>query len=405
MEPKNIIVCCDGTGNEYNDDHNTNVVLCFEALVRDENQIGFYDPGVGTFDALGRVVGKKVGVVLGQAFGTGLDQNIEDAYRYLMNRHNPGDRVFLFGFSRGAFTARAIAGMLFKVGLLQKGSENLIPYATKIYNGRKPIGPKDSEKVKKKKQDHNDHNRRIAEGFKRTYCHECRPYFIGVWDTVGALGHFLSKKFFDATLHEDVRYGYHAVSIDEKRKKFPVSLWNEEKVGPSKQTIEQVWFAGVHSDVGGWYMERGLSNAALRWMLQKAAGAGLRLKPGWDERLEPRSGVPPNPGMKCRDPDAQHESRKGLLWKMYRPVKREFPENPRIHQSVFDRMNDGSNTYVPWLDLPERYRVEPWGVGESGGRESVSQGPGARTQGAGDAASSSEDGGQGTGGFSADEER
>ena len=84
MEPKNIIVCCDGTGNEYNDDHNTNVVLCFEALVRDQNQIGFYDPGVGTFDALGRTLGKKLGILLGQGFGWGLRQNIEDAYRYLV---------------------------------------------------------------------------------------------------------------------------------------------------------------------------------------------------------------------------------------------------------------------------------------------------------------------------------
>ena len=105
---------------------------------------------------------------MGKAFGAGLQQNIEDAYRYLMDRYQPGDKVFLFGFSRGAFTVRALAGMLFKCGLLQKGSNNLIPYASKIYN--------------------TPNNQNIAAGFKETYCHECKPYFIGVWDTVGSLG-------------------------------------------------------------------------------------------------------------------------------------------------------------------------------------------------------------------------
>ncbi len=109
--PKNIIICCDGTGNEYGQ-HNTNVVKLYEAIVRDANQIAFYDPGVGTFSILGRELGRRVGIVLGKAFGAGVQQNIEDAYRYLMDRYEPEDKVFLFGFSRGAFTVRALAGML-----------------------------------------------------------------------------------------------------------------------------------------------------------------------------------------------------------------------------------------------------------------------------------------------------
>ena len=94
----------------------------------------------------------------------------------------------------------------------------------------------------------NDQN--LAAGFKKTYCHECRPYFIGVWDTVGSMGWFWGRKFFDPTLHEDVTYGYHAILIDKKRKKFPVSLWDEKRKF-DEQTIERVWFPGVHSDVGG----------------------------------------------------------------------------------------------------------------------------------------------------------
>jgi hypothetical protein len=202
-------------------------------------------------------------------------------------------------------------------------------------------------------------NEITSRGFKATYCHACPPYFIGVWDTVASLGYFFGKKFFDARLHPDVRYGYHAVSIDEKRRKFPISLWDERGIDGEKQTVRQVWFAGVHSDVGGSYREKGLSNVALRWMLQQAEGAGMRLTDGWEETLEPGPKAPTDSGMRCKDEQAQHESRKGF-WRVFPRAKRQFPENPRIHQSVLDRKNDGINSYTPWLDLPGEYRVEPW---------------------------------------------
>ena len=299
---KNIIVCCDGTGNEYTAYKNTNVVHVFENIVRDERQLAFYDPGVGTFDSLGRTMGNALGTILGKGFGWGLQQNIEDPYRYLMDRYLPGDagtepdKVFIFGFSRGAFTARALAGMLFKIGLLQKGSKNLIPYASKIYNGKVRINHNDSAATKKKKEAANLENEITARGFKKTYCHSCHPYFIGVWDTVASLGYFFSKRFFDDKLHRDVRYAYHAISIDEKRKKFPISLWDENSIDKGSQTIRQVWFAGVHSDVGGSYQEKGLSNVALRWMLQQAGNAGMKLKDNWDETLEPGLRASKQPG-------------------------------------------------------------------------------------------------------------
>lgn len=306
MAGKNIVVCCDGTGNEYGR-NNTNIVGTFSAVVRDVDQLAFYDPGVGTFDAWGHTVGKlakKAGILWGQAFGTGLEQNVEDAYEYLMSRFEPDDKLFIFGFSRGAFTARALAGMLHKCGLLQKGSRNLIPYATKINFAL----------------DNGD----VAEGFKNTYCHVCRPHFIGVWDTVASLGHIVpAKSFKDNVLNPDVSNGYHAVAIDEKRKKFPVSLW-DESAKATRQTIEQVWFAGVHSDVGGWYDEKGLSDIALIWMLEKAEKKGLRLREGWKDNLKP-------------DPlGPLHESRTGF-WKAWRPAHRQIPEGAQIHQSAIDR--------------------------------------------------------------------
>ncbi len=319
---KNIVICCDGTGKEYGR-HNTNVVHLFEALERDRRQIALYDPGVGTFNFLGIPLGERLGIMLGQAFGLGLRQNLAETYSFLMDHYRPGDRVFLFGFSRGAFTARALAGMLYKCGLLEQGSKNLVPYAIKLYNQRD--------------------NARVAESFKATYCRPCKPYFIGVWDTVASLGWFLGKKFFNAELNPDVTYGYHAMAIDEHRSKFPVSVW-DEGAKTDHQTIEQVWFPGSHSDVGGGYPERGLSDLALEWMFEKAAAAGLRLT---QRRLEP-------------EPSARgvlHRSRVGA-WRLWRPVTRRIAEGARIHRSVFDRMHRDYDDYDPPLPV-ELEIVEP----------------------------------------------
>ena len=249
---KNIIICCDGTGNEFST-HNTNVVNTYQATVRNNEQVAFYDPGVGTFNIFGRRFGKYIGIKLGEAFGYGLTDNIEDAYFYLMENYEVGDKIFLFGFSRGAFTVRALSGMLQKVGLLQKGSNNMIPYATQMYLTL--------------------NNNPLAESFKKTYSHECIPHFIGVWDTVGSLGLFFNKDFIDIRLH-DVPNAYHAVSIDERRKKFPVTLWSQRNP-KENQIIEQVWFPGVHSDIGGSYDERHISDITLHWMLRKAQKHGM----------------------------------------------------------------------------------------------------------------------------------
>lgn len=321
--PKNIVVCYDGTGNEYGP-HNTNVVGTFQAVLRDEErQVAFYDPGVGTFSALGRLLGRRLGILLGKAFGYGLVENIEDGYRYLMDHYREGDRVFVFGFSRGAFQARCLAAYLNKVGVLESGSRNLVPYATRIAFG----------------QD----NRETAEGFKATYCRDCPVHFVGVWDTVASLGYFFGKRFSNNVLHPSTRYGCQAVAIDEARAKFPVSLWNEQDL-PREQTIEQVWFAGVHSDVGGWYDERGLSDLAAEWMLEKAESAGLRLRPDWRTRLRP-------------DPlDRLHDSRVGF-WRLWRPVVRRIPEGATLHWSVEERMNAPGHSYRP--PLPQSYRWSP----------------------------------------------
>lgn len=319
---KNIVICFDGTGNEFSS-NNTNVVDTISAVIRDQNQKPYYDTGVGTFSPFGLpmgIISKKLGLLLGQAFGYGVKQNVREAYEFLMENYEPGDKVFIFGFSRGAYTARVLTGLLCKCGLLLKGHKNLIPSVIKMNFGGEPVD--------------------IVSGFHKRFCQECNPHFVGVWDTVASIGHLHpTRGFKDTTLHPKVRFGFHAVAIDEKRKKFPVNLWDESQK-PEGQIIEQVWFAGVHSDVGGWYDERGLSNIALRWMLENAQDCGLLLKDGWDADLD------------CNPLDKMHNSRTGF-WNVWGSVDREIPDGALVHESVEIRMAESD--YKP--RLPKKYKV------------------------------------------------
>ena len=311
---KNIVICCDGTGNEYGR-NNTNVVETYVIVEKDAAQTAYYDPGVGTGGWEYSEETMNLRAIGDQATGYGLQNNVNDAYRYLMQYREPGDRVYLFGFSRGAFTVRSLAGMLYKCGVLGADQENLVEYAAKIYN--------------------TEHNEEVAANFKTTFARACPVEFIGVWDTVESLVLNAGKRWHDASLNPEVRYGYHALAIDEKRRDFPPCLWDEANVREG-QTVEQVWFAGVHSDVGGWYDERGLSNVALHWMLRKAEACGLRLGPGELARR------PPNAAGKM------HQSFSGF-WRMRGRRTRRIPAGARIHRSVIARRDDPNTNYDPRL--------------------------------------------------------
>jgi uncharacterized protein (DUF2235 family) len=316
--PKNIVVCCDGTGNEFRESQrNTNVVKLFEVIVRDPaKQIAYYDPGVGTMSLPGFVtsLGKTTSIVLGLAFGYGITRNIEDAYAYLMARYEPGDRVFLFGFSRGAFTARALAGMLHVCGLLEKGSDNLIPYASKVY-----------VQARKKPQ--------VAADFKKSFSRECKPHFVGVWDTVESVGIVpgFRRKFPDTRLNPDVQMGRHALALDEQRSQFRPNLWNEP--GEPGQSIVQVWFAGAHADVGGSYPQAGLSNIALHWMLGEAAQRGLIVNPAAAAAyIENHKDVLHNPLLPA--------------WWILGWWRRRVPNGALVHHSLIERKRDVAG-YAP----------------------------------------------------------
>ena len=272
---KRLIVLCDGTWNSADKPAVTNVCKLREAVDEAEDaavpQIVKYEPGVGT---------RPWERIRGGALGVGLSRNVQECYEFLVDRYDPGDELFLFGFSRGAFTARSLGGLVRNSGILRREHRSLVKDAYKLYRSRKPED-KPSEAA--------------ATEFRAKYSHpDADIEFIGVWDTVGALGiptrlPGLTKRwaFHDTTLSKSVHNAYHAISIDERRKPFVPTLWvkKEDEHGnavepPEHQTVEQVWFAGVHSDVGGGYAEPDLSDIPLRWLTNRARDCGLVLKPG-----------------------------------------------------------------------------------------------------------------------------
>ena len=296
---KSIILCCDGTWNKPDqvDDHGelcpSNVVkIAYRVAKRDGDtpQIIFYDQGVGT--------GNSVDKVTGGAFGEGLEANIHDAYRFLVANYEVGDEIFLFGFSRGAFTARSIAGMIRKCGILRREFVQYYRGAIDLYR-KLDVHPDDPEPVK------------FRTDFSLCGAENVPIKFIGVWDTVGALGiplrglRYLTRhdfQFHDTELSKTVEFAYHALAIDEHRAPFAPSLW--DYVPKPGQTVEQVWFCGVHSDIGGGYPECGPSDIALSWMIEKARGAGLI----FDESAMLAHALHPDPLAKL------HNSKIGVYW-------------------------------------------------------------------------------------------
>jgi uncharacterized protein (DUF2235 family) len=269
---KRIVLCFDGTWNKPADENlttanqvETNPRRFYES-VHDVGpdgvqQIKWYDQGVGTawYDRF-----------VGGAFGVGLETNIIEGYKVLAEHYEDGDHVYVLGFSRGAYTARSLVGMVRNCGLVEPEHLALrVGVAYGIYRTRDDRPDSIAAKL-----------------FRSSFCREIRIRFIGVWDTVGALGIPLDfvkgpnmkfYEFHDTELSGIVENAYHAVAIDEHRRDYDVCLWNP-KAKPG-QMMEQRWFAGAHCDVGGGYDDRRLSDIPLRWMQEKASGLGLGLTP------------------------------------------------------------------------------------------------------------------------------
>ncbi len=279
---RNLVICCDGTDNEFGGD-NTNVVRLVQALERDQAQQRlYYQPGIGTLPEPHKLAKwrTKLYDFLGSAFGLGILQNVSQAYRFLMDVWTSGDRIYLFGFSRGAYTVRVLAGMLHAVGLLGKGSNEMVPYAMRLY---KQMGDKTDAKV--------DEWKDLCERFRWTFARpmfdgdeqrHCRVHFIGVWDTVSSVGSLSKPEHFPFTAaNSSVDIIRHAVALDERRAFFRQNLFHR---ATTKQDLVEIWFPGVHSDVGGGYSSVVSTNPEVRselwrlsfeWIVSEARRAGL----------------------------------------------------------------------------------------------------------------------------------
>jgi hypothetical protein len=269
MDPmKRLVVCCDGTWNKPDNRTITNVEKIARTVQGDPgtaggvHQLVYYISGVGA----GSYAADRL---LGGAFGFGLLHNVIACYRFLAQNYEPGDQVFILGFSRGAYTARSVAGMVGRVGLLTRLSlvEERLPAAVSLYQ-----------------------RKNLAEGafgmsvdeFRHDHCHPAKVDFLGVFDTVGALGvpgfSRFTPRFHDVQLSSQVLRARHALAVDETRMKFAPTFWEAPDGGgaPTEdERVKQVWFEGAHSDVGGGYRETGLSDTALLWMAREAHAAGL----------------------------------------------------------------------------------------------------------------------------------
>lgn len=366
---RHLIVCCDGTWNTADQRHDgvpvpTNVVRLYNALADETEkgieQLKYYHPGVGTEPGL-------FDRAMGGATGAGLDRNIMSAYHWLCrNYRNANDRIFLFGFSRGAYTVRSLGGFVTSCGLLTL--DGLDP--EEVW---KRIEHVFKRGYRERRESSSDWRKRKWKFHGTQSSTKIKIYMIGVWDTVGALGipndlgllNLLDASdehaFHDTNLSELVAHARHAVALDEIRASFQPTLWNPTE----KSDLKQVWFPGVHCDVGGGYRETGLSDGALSWMVDEASQLGL----GFRANMVGSTQIAPNP--------------RGVLHDSYTDAFKLLPSQPRsaprldmanpaeVHDSVVERRNCPPISHAPYrATLPPLevgasheltvYAVNPW---------------------------------------------
>lgn len=360
---KNIILLSDGTGNGAAKRNKTNVWRLYDALdLQGRKQVACYDDGVGSQEFLPLKL-------LGGVFGWGLKRNVQELYMFLCHNYEPGDRIYLFGFSRGAYTVRLLAGMIAFCGVYADCS--------------------DEEQLKRVTKEHyNAFRSQFTEGMltqwvrKYTGKTESAPMkyypditFMGVWDTVDAYGlpfdglarfwdRYIYPIYFpDRKLSSRVKKACHALSVDDERKTFHPLLWDEsEETDPSR--IEQVWFPGVHSDVGGGYPRSSLALVSLDWMLARvAAQAEKEDIPGLYFIQQCREEIRAHANWH----GPQHDSR-ALAGVYYRYSPRDIERLcsdkkagvqvrcPQLHRSVLERVARNAVPYVPH-GLPQEYEV------------------------------------------------
>lgn len=376
---KRLVVCCDGTWQDLEKGYPTNVVKMTQAIKYYDDkgiqQIVYYDEGIGaesnisaeedlTFLGAGHRERLLEGIK-GGGLGKGIDKNIRDAYSFLCVNYAPGDEIFLFGFSRGAYTVRSLAGMLYFCGLLKRPNLRKIPEAYELY--REKLQSDDSRIVQ----------------FRKDYCHTNKQYkdrvpvkLLGCWDSVGSLGlpdvfssipidKLINRnryKFHDTKLSPIIENALHAVAIDEDRETFSVTLMEKSPESDS-QNLRQVWFPGGHGCVGGGTQpESKLADSALLWMMEAVDDIGLDLKFDLAEIPESEK-IDPDPTY-----DYTHKEGQKLLGRIRGKVMnlatrlpgvivRQIPDEDEIHQSTWIRWH-GREDYRP-ENIVNSNRVPP----------------------------------------------
>jgi uncharacterized protein (DUF2235 family) len=327
---KSIVLCADGTWNTPHGDgaavNDTNVRKLYCGLANEDTQLKYYDSGVGTD-------GTPLDHLSGGAMGEGLFQKVQDCYAFLTNVYDPGDRIYLFGFSRGAYTARSLAGIIASFGVPSINLDNST--VSKIFAAYRE--PDAAKKLA------------LKSSLKTSYgLEDVKVQMIGVWDTVGSLGipgiffNFFNQKkygFLDTSLHPSTTRAYHAISIDERRAQFKPTLWTNKdgSFRANDANVEQVFFPGVHCDVGGSYSESQLSDIPLSWMMQKAKENGLQ----FTAEMETTYLTPAI----ANASGLAHDEWKIVPWGI--PEHRTIPENATIANTVQARLDDGKLEYRP----------------------------------------------------------
>jgi uncharacterized protein (DUF2235 family) len=414
---KNLVVCCDGTGNEISENI-SNVLKLYRVLRKTSRtqppQAVFYDPGVGTLarpDPWTKLK-QDTATVLGLATGYGLDDNVLNAYRFLISNYEDGDAIYLFGFSRGAYAVRMLAGLVHKVGLLAPQQQNLAGAALTAYKQSVEVetvagatsDPLDAEEGEAPGPHSQDD--RAAQFARIVSVKWPTIAFLGVWDTVASVIVPRPDRFYTFSLQElphtrhnpSVRVFRQAISLDERRRMFRLHPWGDTQIfmhnrfsktnNSEPQDAQQVWFAGVHADIGGGYpeSESELSKFPLLWMIGEAAAHGLAINQqavhqlawGIQRRGSPFTYVAPDV---MREPHQSMTSVwRALEWLpksdrykewealrsyggFYVPKSepRRVPENAFIHESVTRRI-EAVPHYRP-VNLPQCYRVVPMTAG------------------------------------------
>jgi uncharacterized protein (DUF2235 family) len=331
---KRIVLCADGTWNEpeQKDEKTgrrrpTNVLKVARAVLpeaRDHTeQVVFYLTGIG---------GESDGIDkwTDGAFGSGMERNVRALYRFLVFNYVENDEIYLFGFSRGAFTVRTLAGFMNTVGLLEKEDEF---YTPELYGLYESTATTDSPQWRQA----------FAKVRKRRACPQIR--FVGVWDTVGALGapgalgQFFNRdkyKYHDIGLNGHIEHAFHALAIDERRGPFAPSLF--ERAQGWTGELQQAWFPGYHCNVGGSLDPDGVANEALHWMVEKAEALGLEFDSRYLGHYLP-----------CFNSDLRDSMSPmyRVLKKHLRPIGQNGVHGELVHQSAIDRMNLAECRYAP----------------------------------------------------------